>query len=153
MVRGFLLNNQLTDFSFVPEADGKPVANRVDGGKRPRSAMTPTLVFDPRGKLTLVVGSAGGPAIVNDVAKTIIAVIDWRMDLQAAFDLPNDGNRNGPTEIEAGPDAAAMAAALTALGHAVQISDRPSGLSGILITPRGLEGAADPRRDGTALGD
>jgi gamma-glutamyltranspeptidase/glutathione hydrolase len=153
MVRGFLLNNELTDFSFAPEADGKPVANRVDGGKRPRSAMAPTLVFDPRGKLKLVVGSAGGPAIINDVAKTIIAVIDWRYDLQAAIDLPNDGNRNGPTEIEAGPDAQAMAAALTALGHVVQISDRPSGLSGILITPRGLEGAADPRRDGTALGD
>jgi gamma-glutamyltranspeptidase/glutathione hydrolase len=153
MVRGFLLNNELTDFSFAPEADGKPVANRVDGGKRPRSAMAPTLVFDPRGKLKLVVGSAGGPAIINDVAKTIIAVIDWRYDLQAAIDLPNDGNRNGPTEIEAGPDAQAMAAALAALGHVVQISDRPSGLSGILITPRGLEGAADPRRDGTALGD
>jgi gamma-glutamyltranspeptidase/glutathione hydrolase len=153
MVRGFLLNNELTDFSFAPEADGKPVANRVDGAKRPRSAMAPTLVFDPHGKLKLAVGSAGGPAIINDVAKTIIAVIDWRYGLQAAIDLPNDGNRNGPTEIEAGPDAPAMAAALTALGHDVQISDRASGLSGILITPRGLEGAVDPRRDGTALGD
>ena len=152
-VRGFLLNNELTDFSFVPAEDGKPVANRVEGGKRPRSAMAPTLVFDPRGKLELVVGSAGGPAIINDVAKTVIAVIDWTYDLQAAIDLPNDGNRNGPTEIEAGPSAPAMAAALAALGHRVQISDRPSGLTGILLTPRGLEGAADPRRDGAALGD
>jgi gamma-glutamyltranspeptidase/glutathione hydrolase len=153
MVRGFLLNNELTDFSFVPEENGKPVANRVEPGKRPRSAMAPTLVFDPDGKLRLVVGSAGGPAIINDVAKTVIAVIDWRYDLQAAIDLPNDGNRNGATEIEAGPNAAAMAAALAARGHQVRFTDRPSGLTGILVTPQGLEGAADPRRDGAAFGD
>jgi len=153
MVRGFLLNNELTDFSFVPEDQGRPVANRVQGGKRPLSAMAPTLVFDRHGKLALVIGSAGGPAIINDVAKTIIAVLDWNYDLAAAIDLPNDGNRNGATELEAGPSAAAMAAALAARGHKVQITDRPSGLGGILVTPRGLEGAADPRRDGVALGD
>ncbi len=153
LVRGFLLNNELTDFSFLPEENGRPVANRVEPGKRPRSAMAPTLVFGPSGKLKLVVGSAGGPAIINDVAKTIIAVIDGHDDLPAAFDLPNDGNRNGATEIEAGPGADAMAAALRALGHTVAIGDRPSGLTGILVTPRGLEGAADPRRDGAALGD
>jgi gamma-glutamyltranspeptidase / glutathione hydrolase len=99
------------------------------------------------------VGSAGGPAIINDVAKTVIAVIDWGYDLQAAIDLPNAGNRNGATEIEAGPSAEALAAALTARGHKVQISDRPSGLTGIRVTPRGLEGAADSRRDGAAFGD
>ena len=153
MVRGFLLNNELTDFSFVPEIDGRPVANRVEPGKRPLSAMAPTLVFDRQGRIKLVVGSAGGPAIINDVAKTIIAVLDWDYDLAAALELPNDGNRNGATEIEAGPSAASMAAALTARGHKVQITDRPSGLAGIRVTPRGLEGAADPRRDGAALGD
>jgi gamma-glutamyltranspeptidase / glutathione hydrolase len=153
MVRGFLLNNQLTDFSFVPEDHGRPVANRIAGGKRPLSAMAPTLVFDRHGRLKLVVGSAGGPAIINDVAKTIIAVLDWDYDLAAAIDLPNDGNCNGATEIEAGPSAAAMAAALAARGHKIQMTDRPSGLGGIRVSPRGLEGAADPRRDGTALGD
>jgi gamma-glutamyltranspeptidase / glutathione hydrolase len=153
MVRGFLLNNELTDFSFVPEANGRPVANRIEPGKRPLSAMAPTLVFDRRGKLELVVGSAGGPAIINDVAKTVIAVLDWGYDAEAAVDLPNDGNRNGATEIEAGPSAAAMAAALTARGHTVKLTDRPSGLTAIRVTPRGFEGVADPRRDGTALGD
>ncbi len=153
LVRGFLLNNELTDFSFVPQTDGRPVANRVEPGKRPRSAMAPTLVFDRRGRIELALGSAGGPAIINDVAKSVIAVIDGHDDLQTAFDLPNDGNRNGATEIEAGPGAEAMAAALRALGDRVAISDRPSGLTGILVTPKGLEGAADPRRDGTALGD
>ena len=153
LVRGFLLNNELTDFSFVPEENGKPVANRVRPGKRPRSAMAPTLVFDRRGRIELAVGSAGGPAIINDVAKSVIAVIDGHDDLQAAFDLPNDGNRNRATEIEAGPGAEAMAAALRALGDSIVINDRPSGLTGVLVTPKGLEGAADPRRDGTALGD
>jgi gamma-glutamyltranspeptidase/glutathione hydrolase len=153
MVRGFLLNNELTDFSFLPEVEGHPVANRLEPGKRPLSAMAPTLVFDRAGRLALVVGSAGGPAIINDVAKTVIAVIDWGYDLQAAIDLPNAGNRNGATEIEAGPGAEALAAALTARGHKVQISDRPSGLTGIRVTPRGFEGAADSRRDGAAFGD
>ena len=153
LVRGFLLNNELTDFSFVPEDNGRPVANRLEPGKRPRSAMAPTLVFGRGGKLELVVGSAGGPAIITDVAKTVIAVIDGHDHLPAAFDLPNDANRNGATEVEAGPGADAMAAALRALGHTVVIGDRPSGLTGILVTPKGLEGAADPRRDGTALGD
>jgi len=153
LVRGFLLNNELTDFSFVPEDGGREVANRVEPGKRPRSAMAPTLVFGPGGRLKLVVGSAGGPAIINDVAKTIIAVIDGHDDLPAAFDLPSDGNRNGATEVEARPGAEAMAAALRALGHTVVIGDRPSGLTGILVTPQGLEGAADPRRDGAVVGD
>jgi gamma-glutamyltranspeptidase / glutathione hydrolase len=153
LVDGFLLNNELTDFSFRPEVEGRAVANRVEPGKRPLSAMAPTLVFDRDGRLALVVGSAGGPAIINDVAKTVIAVIDWGYDLEAAMALPNAGNRNGPTEIEAGPGTAALATALTALGHQVQVNDRPSGLTGIRVTARGLEGAADPRREGAALGD
>lgn len=153
MVRGFLLNNELTDFSFVPEENGRLVANRIEPGKRPRSAMAPTLVFDGNDRLKMVVGSAGGSAIINDVAKTLVAVLDWQYDMQAAIDLPNDGNRNGATEIEAGPSAQSTAAALAARGHHPQITGRSSGLTGILVTPKGLEGAADPRRDGAALGD
>jgi len=153
MVDGFLLNNELTDFSFRPEADGTPVANRVEPGKRPRSTMAPTLVFGPDGKLLLAVGSPGGAEIVNYVALTLIAVLDWGMDIQAAVDLPHAGNRNGNTEIEAGPDAEALAAALRARGHAVTIRTLNSGLHGIMRTRRGLEGGADPRREGVALGD
>jgi gamma-glutamyltranspeptidase/glutathione hydrolase len=153
MVDGFLLNNELTDFSFRPEADGKPVANRVEPGKRPRSTMAPTLVFGPDGKLLLAVGSPGGAEIVNYVALTLIAVLDWGTDIQAAVGLPHIGNRNGSTEIEAGPDAEALAAALRARGHTVTIRTLNSGLHGIMRTKRGLEGGADPRREGVALGD
>ena len=102
MVRGFLLNNQLTDFSFVAEQDGKPVANRIEPGKRPRSSMAPTMVFDRDGKLVLALGSAGGSAIINHVVKTLVAALDWNMDLQQAIALPNFGSRNGPTELERG---------------------------------------------------
>jgi gamma-glutamyltranspeptidase / glutathione hydrolase len=153
MVRGFLLNNELTDFSFVPEENGKPVANRVEGGKRPRSSMAPTLIFDRNGKLVMAVGSAGGPAIITDVAKTILATLDWHMELQRAMDLPNVSNRNGPTEIETRPEADALAKALAAQGHTIRRSARDSGLSGILVTKEGFDGAADKRRDGIALGD
>jgi gamma-glutamyltranspeptidase/glutathione hydrolase len=153
MVRGFLLNNELTDFSFVPESDGKPVANRVEGGKRPRSSMSPTLVFDQHDKLVMSVGSAGGAAIITDVAKTLVATLDWHYGMQRAMDLPNVGNRNGATDIEATHDADALAAALAAQGHEIRRSGRLSGLSGIRITPHGFDGAADNRRAGTALGD
>lgn len=153
MVHGFLLNNELTDFSFVPEQNGKPVANRVEGGKRPRSSMAPTLVFNRRGKLVMAVGSAGGPAIITDVAKTLLATLDWHYELQRAMNLPNVGNRNGPTIVEARPDADALAKALAAEGHTVKRSHRPSGLSGILVTKQGFDGAADQRRAGIALGD
>ncbi|MGH7089524.1 MAG: gamma-glutamyltransferase [Stellaceae bacterium] len=153
MVDGFLLDNELTDFSFVPEVDGRPVANRVQASKRPLSAMSPSMMFDPEGRLRLVVGSAGGPAIITDVAKTIVAIVDWHDGLKAAIARPNVGNRNGPTEIEAGPDAPALAAALERMGHVVRISRRASGLGGILVTPEGYEGASDPRREGAALGD
>jgi gamma-glutamyltranspeptidase / glutathione hydrolase len=153
MVRGFLLNNELTDFSYVPESDGKPVANRVEGGKRPRSSMSPTLVFDQKGKLMMSVGSAGGPAIITDVAKTLVATLDWNYPMQEAMDLPNISNRNGATEIEAKPAADTLAAALKAEGHDVRRNGRSSGLSGIRVTPQGFDGAADDRRAGTALGD
>jgi gamma-glutamyltranspeptidase / glutathione hydrolase len=152
MVDGFLLNNELTDFSFLPERDGKPVANRVQPGKRPRSSMSPTLVFGRHG-LKMIVGSAGGPAIIEDVGKTVVAALDEHLDLQAAVDLPDVGNRNVDTEIEAGPWAAALAAALTARGHRVRIAPHPSGIAAIEVTGKGLEGAADSRRDGTGAGD
>ncbi len=97
---GFLLNNELTDFSFAPEVDGKPVANRVGPGKRPRSSMSPTIVYDRRGRVYAILGSAGGSLIINDVAKTLIAILDWKLDPQAAIALPNFGSRNGPIELE-----------------------------------------------------
>lgn len=153
MVRGFLLNNELTDFSFVPEQDGRPVANRVEPGKRPRSSMAPTLVFDRRGKLRMVVGSAGGSPIITDVSKTLLAVLAWHDDLAAALALPNLGNRNGATDVESGADAEELAAALAHYGHDVHRSDRPSGLTGISVDGHRLEGAADPRRDGAPAGD
>ena len=103
MVRGFILNNQLTDFSFdSADADGS-VANRVQAGKRPRSAMSPTIVFDRASKkLVLAVGSPGGPAIINYVAKTLVGTLDWGLNVQQAINLPNFGSRNGPTELETG---------------------------------------------------
>jgi gamma-glutamyltranspeptidase/glutathione hydrolase len=153
MVRGFLLNNELTDFSYVPESDGKPVANRVEGGKRPRSSMSPTLVFDRKGKLVMSVGSAGGAAIITDVAKTLVATLDWNLPMQQAMDLPNVSNRNGATDVEATHGADALAAALAAAGHNVHRNGRSSGLSGIRVMPQGFDGAADDRRAGTALGD
>ncbi len=132
MVRGFLLNNQLTDFSFVPAVDGVPVANRVQGGKRPRSAMAPMLVFEREGgRLVMSIGSPGGPAIINHVAKALVASLDWELDLQQAVALPNFGSRNGPTELEAGRSSSALADALRSRGHEVQVQAQTSGLQGI----------------------
>ena len=153
MARGFLLNNQLTDFSFVAELQGKPVANRIEPGKRPRSAMAPTMVFDRDGALLLVLGSAGGSAIINHVVKTLIAALDWKLDIQQAITLPNFGSRNGPTELEMGTAAADWAAPLRALGHEVRMIDMTSGVHGIQRTRTGWSGGADPRREGVAKGD
>lgn len=153
MVDGFLLNNELTDFSFRPEVDGAPVANRVEPGKRPRSSMAPTFVFGPDGKLLLVVGSPGGSEIINYVAETLIAVLDWGYDIQSAVSLLHVSNRNGTTDIEAAPGAETLADALRARGHTVMLREFVSGLHAIERTRRGLEGGADPRREGVALGD
>ncbi len=153
MVRGFLLNNQLTDFSFVAEQDGKPVANRIEPGKRPRSAMAPTMVFDRDGKLVLILGSAGGSAIINHVVKTLVAALDWNLNIQQAIAFPNFGNRNGPTELERGTAAADWAQPLRALGHEVRIIDMTSGVQAIERTRDGWSGGADPRREGVAKGD
>ncbi len=153
LVRGFLLNNQLTDFARGPRAASAKAANRVEGGKRPRSSMAPTMVFDGRERLRLVIGSPGGPQIINFVAKTLVGVIDWKLDVQDAVALPNFGSRNRGTELERGSKLEALAPELRARGHDVELIDMPSGLHGIAITPQGLVGGADPRREGVALGE
>ncbi len=150
---GFLLNNELTDFSFAPAEDGKPVANRIEAGKRPRSAMSPTIVYDRAGRIYMIAGSPGGSAIINYVAKTLVAVLDWDLDPQAAIALPNFGSRNGPTELELGTPAATLVPKLQALGHETQVIEQTSGLQAIVRTKGGWIGGADPRREGTVRGD
>jgi len=152
MVRGFLLNNQLTDFSFTPSEGSRPIANRVEPGKRPRSSMAPTLVFDREGRLHMTLGSPGGSLIIGYVVKTLIATLDWGLDIQAAIDLPNAASRNGPTELERGTANEGVAATLQAMGHPVRIMDMTSGLHGIMRAPDGWTGGADPRREGIARG-
>lgn len=150
---GFLLNNELTDFSFAPTEDGKPVANRVEPGKRPRSSMAPTIVFDAFGRLYAVTGSPGGSQIIGYVAKTLVALLDWKMDPQRAVDLANFGNRNGPTELEKASEAENWKAALEARGHEIRLIEMTSGIQAIVKTPEGYLGGADGRREGVAIGD
>ncbi len=153
MVRGFFLNNELTDFSWAPGEDGKPVANRVEAKKRPRSSMAPTMVFDEKGKLGMVIGSPGGHSIINYVALTLVNVLDWGMDIQKAIAAPRMGSRNGPTELERGTKLERLAPELERMGHSVRIRPEASGLHGIVRTATGWAGGADPRREGVALGD
>lgn len=153
MVRGFLLNNELTDFSWLPGADGKPAANRVEPRKRPRSSMAPTLVFDAGGRLVLVVGSPGGHSIINYVAKTLVGVLDWGLDVQEAVSLPNFGSRNGPTDLERGTPLEQLSPALRGMGHDVRIRPETSGLHAIQRASGGWIGGADPRREGEAVGE
>ncbi|RFD25848.1 gamma-glutamyltransferase [Pseudomonas sp. GL93] len=159
MVQGFLLNNQMTDFSFIPEENGQPVANRVQPGKRPRSAMAPTLVFDRNtGELLATVGSPGGSQIIEYVSKSLVAMLDWKLDPQAAISLPNFGSRNGATELEAGLFSPALKQALKDKGHALSEIEMTSGVQAIVRTRNAhgkvtLSGGADPRREGEALGD
>ncbi|MGZ5034991.1 MAG: gamma-glutamyltransferase family protein, partial [Usitatibacter sp.] len=153
MVRGFLLNNELTDFNFLPVEDGGDVANRVAPGKRPRSSMAPFLVFDAKGgALEMTLGSPGGSLIIGYVAKALIGTLDWKMDVQKAIDLPNFGSRNGPTEIEKGSELEGVQEALKAMGHEVRAIDMTSGLQAIRRARGGWEGGADPRREGVARG-
>jgi gamma-glutamyltranspeptidase/glutathione hydrolase len=152
MTHGFLLNNELTDFSFVPEAEGRPVANRVEPGKRPRSSMAPTIVFAEGREPYMLLGSPGGSRIIGYVAKTLIAHLDWHMDPQAAIDLGNMINRNGDSELEAGTSVAALAKALEAKGHTVKIQEEASGVQAIVIEGDRLKGGADPRREGIVMG-
>jgi gamma-glutamyltranspeptidase/glutathione hydrolase len=157
MIGGFILNNQLTDFDYVPVVGGKPVANRIEGGKRPLSSMSPTMLLDERGRLRLLVGSPGGTRIIGFVAQTILGVVDWKLDVQQAVSAPHFLAEEGPIEIEEGTPLAAHEQALEALGHSVQVNDMNSGLHAIAIeyTRRGqaLSGGVDPRREGVALGD
>lgn len=151
---GFLLNNELTDFSLAPaDAQGRAVANRVQPGKRPRSSMSPTLVFDRRtGRLLMSLGSPGGPAIIHFTAKTLVGSLQWGLDAQRAVDLPNFGSFNGPTVLEAGRFPEATVEALKARGHQVVLTDLPSGLQALQRTATGWFGGADPRREGVVMG-
>lgn len=155
MVNGYLLNNQLTDFSFTSvDAAGLPVANRVEPGKRPRSSMSPLLVFDKAsGELEMSLGSPGGSAIINYVGKALLGTQDWGLDLQQAINLPNFGSRNGPTELEQGRTPDAVVQGLKARGHEVLLNEQTSGLQGVQRHADGWLGAADPRREGVARGE
>ncbi|MBV6319974.1 gamma-glutamyltransferase [Duganella violaceipulchra] len=158
MVDGFMLNNQLTDFSFDSQDENGPIANRVQAGKRPRSAMSPTLVFDKgTHNMVLATGSPGGSTIINYVAKVLVGTLDWKLDVQQAISLPNFGSRNGPTELEAGRVSPAVVEQLKARGHQVREFELNSGLQGIQRrTVEGKQewfGGADPRREGVVLGD
>ncbi|MDQ7968777.1 MAG: gamma-glutamyltransferase [Oxalicibacterium faecigallinarum] len=158
MVGGFLLNNQLTDFSSLPADEHGPIANRVEAGKRPRSSMAPTLVFEKSsGKLVMALGSPGGSAIINYVAKTLVGTMDWQRNVQQAISLPNIGSRNGPTELELGRVSPELIAELKARGHDVVVEEQTSGLHGLMrLNIHGEElwfGGADPRREGIAAGE
>jgi gamma-glutamyltranspeptidase / glutathione hydrolase len=153
MVNGFLLNNQLTDFSFQPQDASGQVANRIQPGKRPRSSMAPTLVFGAQGQLQLVLGSPGGPAIVPFVARVLISRLDAQQDLQRAINAPNYAVQGNQLLLEQGTPLVRLQAALESLGHAARAVPLPSGLHAIEVTEQGLLGAADPRREGVALGD
>lgn len=158
MVGGFLLNNQLTDFSFAPEDADGPVANRVAPGKRPRSAMAPTIVLERRtGELVLAIGSPGGPATINYVAKVLVGVLDWNLTIQEAIDLPNFGSRNGPTELERSRVSPELVEQLRARGHVIRLGEYTSGLHGFMRKNIDGEqrwlGGADPRREGSVEGE
>ena len=152
---GFLLNNELTDFSFAPtDASGTPIANRVQGGKRPRSSMAPILVFDKAsGQWLLSTGSPGGAFIIHFTAKTLYGVLNWGLNAQQAINLPNFASLNGPTLLEERRFPAATVDALTKRGHDVREINMTSGLQVIQRTSFGFFGGADPRREGIVMGD
>jgi gamma-glutamyltranspeptidase/glutathione hydrolase len=157
MVGGFILNNQLTDFDEVPEVDGKPVANRIEGGKRPLSSMAPTMLLDDERRVRLIVGSPGGTRIIGFVAETIVNFADWGLDAQDAVAAPHFLAMTGPIELEEGTPIADYRSDLEALGHTVAVRNMNSGLHAISVDynrrGRVLEGGVDPRREGAALGD
>jgi len=153
MVRGFMLNDELTDFAAIPVRHGLQVANRPGPLKRPRSSMSPTIVTDQQGRLVMTLGSPGGSNIIGYVTKTLIAALDWNLPLQDAIALPHHINKNGRTELEQGTVLEKIAPALEKLGHDVRFSPKTSGLQGIRVVPGGLEGGADPRREGLVIGD
>ncbi len=152
---GYLLNNQMTDFSALPaDAQGRPVANRIEPGKRPRSSMSPTLVFDKRdGRLAMSLGSAGGPVIIHCTAKTLLGTLAWGLDAQRAIDLPYFGAVDSATLLEKGRFPAATLQALRARGHSPLEFDLPTGAHAIQRTPGAWFGGADPRKEGVVRGD
>ncbi|MET0154821.1 MAG: gamma-glutamyltransferase [Rickettsiales bacterium] len=152
MAAGFFLNNELTDFSFIPEENGKEVANRIEPGKRPRSSMTPALVFDDAGALKLVVGSPGGSRIISFVFQTLLLSLEWGLNINEAIDAPHFAFAGGPLELEKNTPLADLAAPLRAMGHDVAVTDETSGLHAIEIRNGELIGAADGRREGEAVG-
>jgi gamma-glutamyltranspeptidase/glutathione hydrolase len=151
MTNGFLLNNELTDFSFATHEDGRPIANRVEPGKRPRSSMAPTIVMK-EGKPVMAVGSPGGSMIIGYVAQAIIGHIDWGLDAQQTVNQPHVLARFGPIELEAHTPAESLAGPLTAMGFQTSIVPMNSGLEVIVIKPDGLVGGSDPRREGVSVG-
>jgi gamma-glutamyltranspeptidase/glutathione hydrolase len=158
MTAGFILNNQLTDFSFEPTKDNRRLANAPAAGKRPMSSMTPTIVFDRKGRVVAVLGSPGGWRIIPYVTKTLVALLDWKMDMGQAIKVPYVASRGGPTELEKGREAelSSAAEALRAMGHEVAMPDlgvSVSGVNAIRVTPEGFDAAADPRREGTVGAD
>ena len=153
MSQGFLLNNELTDFSFKPMDKGRHVANAVYAGKRPRSTMSPTIVLDKNGAVVLAIGSPGGSRIAGYTIKASLGVLDWNVHVADAIPAPNVVSRGGPVDIEADTTAVDLKPALEALGHEVRIIGMNSGLHGIHVTSDGLVGGADPRREGVVLGD
>lgn len=155
MPGGFLLNNELTDFSFTPaDEEGTPIANRVEPGKRPRSSMSPTLVFDrDSGDLVASLGSPGGAAIIHYTARSLVAMLDWGLDAQRSLDLPHAITLGGPVYLEAGRFPPATREALRERGHEVEERELTSGLQAIQRTEEGFFGGADPRREGVVMGD
>lgn len=154
MAGGFLLNNQLTDFSFVAEKDGELIANRVQAGKRPRSSMSPFLVFDQNDQLIAAIGSPGGSRIINYVAQSLLVSLNHDLPLQQVVNLPHVSNRNSTTELEENSSAAALAPALEAMGHTVKVRDLNSGLHGLRRDENGIwHSAVDKRREGSAKGE
>ncbi len=151
MVGGFLLNNQLTDFSFEPSRNGRKIANRVEAGKRPRSSMSPMVVLDENGDFYAAIGSPGGSRIIAFVTQTLIGVLDWGMTMQEAIDMPRHVHRNTVLELEKHTRLETLAAGLRARGHVVEVKEITSGLHGIRVVEGGLEGGADPRREGLVL--
>jgi gamma-glutamyltranspeptidase / glutathione hydrolase len=152
--KGFLLNNELTDFSFVPvDATGAAIANAVEGGKRPRSSMAPTIVLGADGSPEIVTGSPGGSQIILYVVKTLVAMLDWGLDAQQAATLPNFGSQGGPFLIEYSLPIVWPAYELTSYGQAITGATMTSGVNTIARRNGSLEGGADPRREGVALGD
>ena len=156
IVDGYMLNNELTDFTFVPEQEGVPVANRVQPGKRPLSSMSPTIVYGPDGHVVLAIGAAGGLTIISQVAKALIGVLDWHLPVDQAIALPQIMGVGDNVIVEQGTRLDAMVPALRALGHHVRAVPFESGghsllkLNAVEMTPRGWHGAADPRSEGVA---